>query len=106
MRNKLNKIKLFVAPDPGVASLLPHDTKYRAAAGRIVLVRGRQAAGSKPIAAGSFGKAKNINLSALMANARPGDRLMIEITAVERKNYKGETERINMPTEYINCSIY
>jgi gliding motility-associated protein GldM len=71
---------------------LPEDSQYKVTQWTIRLARGPRPIG-QPIRA----TAETVNLSQLMNDARPGDRLVVEINQVLRRNFRGSTEEVRLP---------
>lgn len=70
---------------------LPDDAQYKVTQWTIRLARGPRPIG-QPIKATS----ETVNLSQLMGDARPGDRLVVEVVQVLRRNFRGNTEEVNI----------
>ena len=86
----IRTVTLRAIPDPGFASFLPEDARYRVSGFSAVLARGK-----KPVIM------KNINgpqgdLSDMVNAYREGDRLYIEVKGVQRNNFQGQIEEVNM----------
>ncbi len=73
---------------------LPDDAQYRVTRWTIRLARGPRPIG-QPLKATS----ETVNLSQLISSARPGDRLIVEIDQVLRRNFRGNTEEVNLGEE-------
>lgn len=78
-------------PEDNFKRQLPDDAQYKVTRWTIRLARGPRPIG-QPIKATS----ETVNLSSLMDNAKPGDRLIVEIDQVLRKNFRGSTEEVNL----------
>jgi len=89
--NALRVLRAQAIPDENFKAQLPDDARYRVNRWTITLARGPRAIG-QPIKATS----ETVNLSQLMGNARPGDRLVVNIDQVLRMNFKGNTEEVNI----------
>jgi len=79
-----NTIDVRLVPDEGFANLLPKDARFKATQTSIYLVRG-----SRPVGSPVRGDDK-VNINSLVGQARPGDRLVIEVMDVKRMNFKGQ----------------
>ncbi len=78
-----SSLDIRLVPDEGFANLLPKDARFKATSTVVYLVRG-----SRPV-----GEAKGddrVSLGGLVGQARPGDRLVIEVKDVKRLNFKGQ----------------
>ncbi len=70
---------------------LPRDSKYRASAGKVQLVRGRRPVGGAVSINGS-----NVKLGGMAQAAKPGDRILVEVTNVQRSRYAGGAQNIRL----------
>ncbi|GAB3330082.1 gliding motility protein GldM [Marivirga atlantica] len=75
---------------------LPDDAQYRVTRWTIRLARGPRPIG-QPLRATS----ETVNLSQIMSSARAGDRLIVEIDQVLRRNFRGNTEEVNLGEEIV-----
>ena len=73
--------------DEGFKTALPNDAKYRVQDWEVTLVRGRRPAVGPLRFSGD-----QANIGAVRQQARPGDRVVIEIKSVKRMNYRGQLE--------------
>lgn len=86
----LASIRVTADPDPNFKEEVPQDATYRIRRVDVSLVRG-----TAPVAQQSFTN-ENVEIGAWRSQARPGDFILIDIRQVERRNYKGEAERISV----------
>ena len=86
--NRLRTITVKAIPDESFATFLPKDARYRVVDAEVVLARG-----SRPVDKANLSK-ESANLSSLMAKAKPGDRLVVDIKKVQRMNFQGKTEDV------------
>lgn len=81
-------------------AFLPKDANYRVAKWECILVRGKRPVNtmkvSGPIA----------NLSTFASLAQPGDRILIDIKEVQRKNYLGNIEPVDVGMVIKNIPLY
>jgi gliding motility-associated protein GldM len=98
--NALRVLRAQAIPDENFLSQLPEDARYKVTRWVITLARGPRAIG-QPIKATS----ETVNLSQLMENARPGDRIVVSIEQVLRRNFRGNTEEVNIGEEVISISL-
>jgi gliding motility-associated protein GldM len=96
----LRVLRAQAIPDENFKAQLPDDAKYRVNRWTITLARGPRAIG-QPIKATS----ETVNLTQLMSNARPGDRIVVEIAQVLRMNFRGNTEEVNIGEEVISITL-
>jgi gliding motility-associated protein GldM len=94
------QITVKANPDDGFKTFLPKDARYRVTEMEITLARG-----SRPVAPPMKVNNETVDLSNLVAQARPGDRLVIDIKRVERMNFKDQREVVNMGLQVKQVSI-
>ena len=80
---KIRDIRVKIHADKDIEEVLPNDTKYKFKKGNILVVRGRSTIMNKPFT--SYSEFKQLLRRA--STTENGDRLIIEITHVYRKNY-------------------
>ncbi len=95
---KTPRIYIKAVPDASFAEFLPDDAKFRVAEAQITLVSG--GIGRKTITVG-----ETANLAGLVAQARKGDQLSIEIRKVQRQNFRKEVEEFKNFNRFINISL-
>ncbi len=78
-----NSIEIRLVPDEGFVNLLPKDARFKATSTTVYLVRG-----SRPV--NQVSGDDRIGISGLTGQARPGDRLVIEVKDVKRLNFRGQ----------------
>lgn len=78
---------------------VPKDAEYRIRQLEITLARG-----SRPVTKQSFTTQK-LNLAQFVAQARPGDRLVVEIKQVTRKTYQGKNEPVQLRNAIFNIPL-
>ncbi len=86
-------------PDPTFKAQLPDDANYKVVEGEVLLARGRKPVGKAKIKNGKC------NLSSLCGKMKDGDRLVVELTRVQRRNFQGKTERVKIPETIYNIPI-
>ncbi len=77
-------IEMRAKADEGFSNFLPRDARFQVSTFEVFLVRGRKPVGS---VRGDNGRA---SIGGLAAQARPGDRILVEIKGVKRMNFKGQ----------------
>jgi hypothetical protein len=88
-------MSLKAVPDAGFATFLPDDARYRVTRYEVTLVRGKRPAMPTINVSGP-----DINLNAVVNSAREGDRLYIEVKEVQRMNFQGNTEQVNVSKQF------
>lgn len=89
--NALRVLKVSAVAEENFRKQLPDDARYRVTQWQITLARG-----PRPIGQPIRGTSETVNLSQIMGNARAGDRLVLEIKQVQRMNFRGQTEVVNV----------
>jgi gliding motility-associated protein GldM len=97
----IRSISVKVIADESLINYSPEDANYRAGEVTISLARGNRRIGSPVTLSGGNG-----SISALGREAAPGDRLVIEISGVQRRNFKGEVSDAGMGTEIRTIPLY
>ena len=92
-------ITMKAIPDESFKNFLPKDARYRIFKWEAVLVRGR-----RPIAQESF-SGETANLTSFAAQAKEGDRIMIEVKEVKRMNFRNDIEEVPIGTKIINIPL-
>lgn len=96
--SKTPRLYLKAVPDESFAQFLPEDANFRIASAEVTLVSG--GIGRKTIQAGEV-----VDLSAIAAQARKGDQIVIEIKKVQRQNFKKEVEDFGNFRRFVNISL-
>lgn len=100
--NVLNGIKIheipmltiFIEPNSEFATLLPKDARYKVTKWNTLCAsKGRQTGSTKT------GSGQRLNLGNTYANAKPGDRIIVEIEELVRINYKNEEEIVKLSND-------
>ncbi|MET4073995.1 gliding motility protein GldM [Hymenobacter sp. UYCo722] len=82
---------LKAIPDAGFATFLPDDAKFRVSRYEVTLVRGKRPAIQTKSISGP-----TADLSDVVNAYREGDRLYVEVKDVQRQNFQGNVEAVNM----------
>jgi len=90
----VRSMNLRAIPDAGFATFLPDDAKYRVSRYEVTLVRGRRPALTKTV------NGPNADLSDVVSTYREGDRLYIEVKDVQRQNFQGNVEPVNVSKQF------
>jgi gliding motility-associated protein GldM len=86
------QLAIRVAADDNFRTFLPNDARYRVASFKVTLGRGVRA-----IAQNTF-QGGEADLGGMLAQAQPGDRLVIEDVVVQRRNFRDQIENVNLGT--------
>ena len=87
---QLRNITLRAIPDPGFATFLPEDARFRVSRFEVTLARTK-----RPIATVTINGPSG-DISSLANAARPDDRLFVEMKGVQRQNFQGKVSEVNM----------
>jgi hypothetical protein len=90
-KSSLRTLKMAAVSDADFKEFLPKDARYRVVEWDLILARGTQPVKRQTITG------PDLNLRTIMPQARAGDRLVIEVKRVQRMNFKGQTENVNIP---------
>ena len=91
----VRNMTLRAIPDAGFATFLPDDAKFRVSSYEVTLVRGRRPAlGTKTI------NGPTADLSDIVNAYREGDRIYIEVKGVQRQNFQGNVEPVNVSKQF------
>lgn len=96
--SKTPRLYLRAIADESFAQFLPDDAQFRIAQAEVTLVSG--GIGRKTIQAGEV-----VDLTAIAAQARKGDQIVIEIKKVQRQNFKKEVEDFGNFRRFVNISL-
>ncbi len=78
---------------------LPKDSKYRVTKWEAILARGK-----RPVSRKQFSQPEG-NLTAFASQAKPGDRIVIEVKQVRRRTYLGGTEEVKIGTTIMTVPL-
>lgn len=81
-------LKIKVVPDPSFKETNPKDARYVVSKGTVTLARGKRPVGNVGI------RGSSINLGALASKGRKGDRLVIEVKGITRKNFQNKPDPV------------
>jgi len=87
----IRSITLRAIPDPGFATFLPEDARYRVSKFTAVLARGKRPVVGPKVINGPQG-----DMSDMVNAYKEGDRLFIEVQGVQRNNFQNQIEDVNM----------
>jgi len=88
---QIRSITLRAIPDPGFATFLPEDARYRVSRFTAVLARGK-----RPVIGPKTINGPQGDFSDMTSAYKEGDRLFIEVQGVQRMNFQNQTEDVNM----------
>jgi gliding motility-associated protein GldM len=85
-------LQVDAEPEPNFAAALPKEARYRVSGGEILLARGKRPLGTVAISSNV------VSVGNLRNQAQSGDRYVIEVKKVERKNFRDAIEDVPIPT--------
>jgi gliding motility-associated protein GldM len=92
---QLRNITLRAIADPGFATFLPDDARFRVSSFEVTLARGKRPVQQTQTINGPQG-----DISSLSNVARADDRLFIEVKGVQRQNFQGKIEPVNVSRSF------
>lgn len=87
-----------VCPDATFAQNLPKDARYSVSKWEVMLVRGKRPVNKRTVSGSST------NVSSL-GQQRPGDRILIDVKSVVRRNFEGKVLPVKVGTVIINIPL-
>ena len=92
---QITRIKVNIEPNAEFKKLNPRDNHYKISKSEVILVRNGRSA--------LRGSLKDLNN--IKREARSGDRIVIEVKEISRKNFEGEIEKTILSGEIYNIAI-
>lgn len=92
-------ITMKAIPDQSFANFLPKDARYRVNKWTAMLVRGK-----RPVKTQDF-TSQTGNMSTFASQAKPGDRILIEVKEVLRLNFLDQVENVDVGTVIMNIPL-
>jgi len=89
--SQLRTMTMKAVPDPGFATFLPDDARFRVSGFEVTLARGK-----RPVLPTVAINGQQGDISALANAARPDDRLFVEVKGVQRQNFQGKVSPVNV----------
>lgn len=93
-------VRIQAVSDPSFAAFSPDDANFRTTGATVSLVRGTRRLKAQQVAAGGG------TIGELAAEAQPGDRLIIQVDGVQRRNFRGEISDVPMGNTLRQVSLY
>ena len=93
-------VKIQAVADPSFAAFSPDDANFRTTGATVSLVRGVKRVTSVTVGPGGG------SIANLAAEAQPGDRLVIQVDGVQRRNFKGDISDVPMGSPLQQVSLY
>ena len=93
-------VRIRAVSDPGFEAAAPEDANFRTTGATVSLVRGTRRVGQQNV--GPTGG----SLGSLAAEAQPGDRLIIDVDAVQRRNFQGNVSNVPVGNKMTQVSLY
>ena len=96
----LRQLNIKAIPDESFKAFLPKDARYRVSGWEVTLARGK-----RPVAPPSKVTKESLTVGSLMQKAKPGDRVVVEVKRVQRMNFRGKTENVNVGNVFFNVPL-
>lgn len=96
----LRVINAVAAADENFKTTNPKDATYRVSEYQIFLARGTKPVNNIVV------NGNSANISSLAQQAQAGDRYVIEVKKVERRNFKGEVETVDVGQVIVPINLY
>ncbi|GAB4330608.1 MAG: gliding motility protein GldM [Flammeovirgaceae bacterium] len=96
---EVRTLGIKAVPDGDFASFLPKDARYRVAEWDITLARGKRAIKQFK------GTGEQFNANEIASEAKPGDRIVIEVKKVQRMNFKDRVEEVKGVNDIITIPL-
>lgn len=83
-------LDIRAVPDESFKQFLPKDANYRVSKWEVTLARGSRPVDSKKVTG------DQIDLTSFASKARAGDRIVVEVKEVQRRNFEGKVEDVSV----------
>jgi gliding motility-associated protein GldM len=93
-------VRIQAVSDPSFAAFSPDDANFRTTGATISLVRGTRRVKQANVGAGGG------SISEIASEAQPGDRIIIEVNGVQRRNFRGDISDVPAATTPVQVSLY
>lgn len=93
-------IRVDAEADPSFKAFSPEDANFRVSQMTVRLARGSRPVGNPVVISGPSG-----SIASIASQAQPGDRLVIEVSDVQRRNFKGNVSSAGMGVELKNIPL-
>ena len=93
------RLNLRVIPDPDFAEFSPQDARYRVTKWEFIIARG-----SRPVERQTFDD-PDVDIGRYLSSAQPGDRIVIDIKEVKRRNFRDKLETVDMGYQIFNYTL-
>jgi gliding motility-associated protein GldM len=93
-------VRVLAVPDESFKNYSPDDANFRVTGITVSLARGTRRIGSVTLPAGGG------SVNSLAADAQPGDRYVIQVEGVQRRNFKGDISDVPMGNLLQSAPLY
>ena len=93
------RLILKVVPDQDFAEFSPQDARYRVTKWEFIIARG-----SRPVSRETFTDPE-VDISRYLSAAQPGDRIVIDVKEVKRRNFRDQVENVDMGYQIFNYTL-
>ncbi len=98
--SSMRQLNIKAIPDESFQTFLPKDARYRVTGWEVTLARGK-----RPVQPPAKVTQQSLNVGSMMQKAKPGDRIVIEVKRVQRMNFQGKTENVNVGNVFFNVPL-
>lgn len=95
----VRSIRVVAVPDESFKNYSPDDANFRVTGFVVNLARGNRRVGAVTLGSGGG------SLGSLAAEAQPGDRYVVEVEGVQRRNFRGEISEVQMGRPIYNIPL-
>ena len=96
----LRQLDIKAIPDESFKTFLPKDARYRVSGWEVTLARGK-----RPVAPPAKVGKESFAVGNLMKKAKAGDSIVVEVKRVQRMNFQGKTENVNVGNQIFNVPL-
>jgi gliding motility-associated protein GldM len=93
-------VRIQAVSDPSFAAFSPDDANFRTTGATVSLVRGTKRVKAAKVGAGGG------SIGEIAAEAQPGDRIIVEVDGVQRRNFRGEISDVPVGNAPVQVSLY
>jgi hypothetical protein len=93
-------LSVRAVPEENFRNFLPQDARYRVTEWTATLVRG-----TRPVMPPVTFTQEQANMASIAQEARPGDRILLDVKKVVRKNFRDAVEPVKIGDVFVNLPI-
>ena len=96
----LRELDIKAIPDESFKTFLPKDARYRVSGWEVTLARGK-----RPVEPPAKVTKESLAVGTMMQKAKEGDRVVVEVKQVQRMNFRGQVENVNVGSVFFNIPL-